>query len=111
MKISRLTGSKRFKLAVKKERLAIDVAAQIERVLEQRQLRKADLAVALGKSKAWVSKALHGEQNMTLGTIVELVDALDCSVTVEVRPLRDAMTFPIAQDFPEEFPTRDVLLS
>lgn len=74
-----------FKLGVKKERIAIDVAAQIEAALERRKITKTELAAKLGKSKAWVSKALHGKQNMTLATMVELAHALGCTVSVKIE--------------------------
>lgn len=75
-----------IKLGIRQFRLAIEFATAVEDELCRRKMKKATLAEILGKSRAWVTKALRKKQNLTLFTAVELADALDMDVKIQVVP-------------------------
>lgn len=52
------------------------VAEALCEALETKQLNKSELAIALGKSKGFVSQLLSGGRNLTLRTVANVVDAL-----------------------------------
>lgn len=67
------------------ERLIVDVAESILARIEERRITKSELAVVLGKSKAYVSQVLDGSRNVTLRTLSNIAFALDCEVEVSLR--------------------------
>jgi transcriptional regulator with XRE-family HTH domain len=58
------------------EKLIVDTAEEIWAAMEKAKKSKADLAAALGKSKAFVSQALDGSRNLTLRTLADVAFAL-----------------------------------
>ena len=56
--------------------LRLAVASRIENLLDGLTLRRSDLAKRIGKSAAWVSKLLSGNQNLTVDTLAEIGWAL-----------------------------------
>ncbi len=96
-RLAEIVRSRSFGVGVRKERVAVDVAAQLERALQSSGLNQSELAARLGKTRAWVSKILHGEQNLTLGTIAEIAAALRCDVQVRVVPRPGAGTRKISE--------------
>jgi len=58
------------------EQLIVDAAEEIWAAMEKAQKSKADLATALGKSKAFVSQLLTGSRNMTLRTLADIACTL-----------------------------------
>ena len=67
------------------EGLILDVAEQIWSALAAKGISRKDLAEALGTSTANVSRQLNGSRNMTLRTLSDISDALNCDVNVELR--------------------------
>lgn len=54
--------------------------------MEQKKCNRAQLASNLGKSKAFVTKLLNGNTNMTIKTMVEVGQALDCELLIDLYP-------------------------
>jgi transcriptional regulator with XRE-family HTH domain len=54
-------------------------------IMQEQGVSKAQLAERLGKSRAWVGKILSGEQNMTIRTLVTLLNELGHDVDFEVH--------------------------
>jgi transcriptional regulator with XRE-family HTH domain len=67
------------------EGLIIEVAEAVYQAMEAKDMSKAELAGALGKSKAYVSQLLSGSRNMTLRTLADIAAALRMRVTVALR--------------------------
>lgn len=53
----------------------------IEAVMAERSIDQRELARRLGKTPGFVSHLLTGRRNMTLRTLADIADALDCDVT------------------------------
>lgn len=62
----------------------IDLALGIDELMEQRGISKAALAGLVGKSQAYISKALRGDTNFTIDTMVSLVRALGGKLHLKV---------------------------
>lgn len=77
--------SPEYERMLAEEALILDVTEKVWELLESREMNKADLAKALGKSKAYVSQVLSGSRNMTLRTLADVADALGSSVKVVLR--------------------------
>lgn len=69
------------------EALTMRLADVIQETLEGRGLTRADLARALGVSKAHITQSLSGQRNLTLKTVAEALHALDSRLEVSVAPL------------------------
>lgn len=69
------------------EWLILEVTEVVANVMEEKGIRKKDLAEELGRSKGYVTQLLDGRANMTLRTISDVMWALGCSLSVDARPL------------------------
>ena len=69
------------------EWLILQTTILIEEVMEEKGIRKKELAERLGRSKGYITQLLDGRANMTLRTVADVMWALDCSLTVDVCPL------------------------
>ena len=67
-------------------RLRVDVTEQINVLLEQRGLTRAELARRLGVTRASVTQALTGSRNLSLNTLADMADALHLDVRVALQP-------------------------
>jgi transcriptional regulator with XRE-family HTH domain len=76
------------------ERIILELAILIRRLLKEKGLSKADLAARLGKSKAFVTQILNGRANMTLRTISDVMCALGHSLSLAAGPLEVRATEP-----------------
>lgn len=70
------------------ERVILDVTQMIRRIMKDQEITKADLAVRLHRSKAYITQLLDGRTNMTLRTISDVLCALDRCFDVSDTPLR-----------------------
>ncbi len=68
-------------------KVAIDIGEQIVARMEERGMTQADLARAMGVSRARVSQILRGNDNLTLKSIVAVAIALDCRVEMLLQPV------------------------
>ena len=77
-------------LGVRQHAATVTFATQVELAMRDRGIRKKDLAAIIGKTRAWISKVLHGPRNLTFFTAVELADAIGYDLDIKVVP-RDFM--------------------
>lgn len=63
---------------------AFDISDQIYELMESANINKTELAEKLGSSKAFVSKILRGDANMTLKTLTKIVFALGGEVNTKI---------------------------
>lgn len=64
------------------ESISIDLAIKINEKMNEKKISRAELAKKLQVSKAYISQALQGKNNMTLLTICKLGAALDLNPKV-----------------------------
>jgi transcriptional regulator with XRE-family HTH domain len=65
------------------ERLLVEVTELLATAMESQGISRTELAKRLGKTKAFVTQVLRGGHNMTLRTVADLFDAVDCSVVFD----------------------------
>jgi transcriptional regulator with XRE-family HTH domain len=78
----------------RRRRAYVRLIGKIQHVLnealgEERKLRKltrAEVARILGKDKAFVTRKLTGEENMTLETLSDLAFAMDRTIDIKLLP-------------------------
>lgn len=68
------------------ESLLVDVTELLAEVMDKKKMNRAELARAIGKSKAFVTQVLSGNHNMTLRTVADLFGAMRCDVIVQAVP-------------------------
>jgi plasmid maintenance system antidote protein VapI len=73
-----------------RNRLIVEVTDLIRQEMGDRGVSRAQLAARLGVSRAHVTKLLDGETNMTLGTVADVLRALDARLLVEAEPIMDS---------------------
>ena len=73
------------------EGLVLDFTEQVVGKMIATNLRRSELAERLGTSRAYVTKLLDGQENMTLKTIVRVATALDLKVDLKLRPREAAL--------------------
>ena len=66
------------------ERLALSFLQSVVGAMKRASVSQRDLANRLGKSDAYVSKVLNAPSNLTLRTISEIADAIDCRVQISI---------------------------
>jgi transcriptional regulator with XRE-family HTH domain len=62
--------------------------------MDAQRVNSAELARRMGTSRAWVSRVLRGESNLTFATMSKLALALDMRVTTQLAPAVDANATP-----------------
>lgn len=62
------------------EQLILDFTESMWEALEKKNMKKQDLARALGKSKSFVTQILSGSRNMTLRTLSDIAHVLDLEI-------------------------------
>lgn len=79
---------------LRQEELILEVTEALSQALNQGGITKKDLAARLGKTKGFVSQLLAGGRNLTLRTIADVADALDCRIRIqcENRQIREDET-------------------
>ncbi len=68
------------------ERAILEFTEQVAAAMHEAGMSRADLARKLGVSKAFVTKLLNGNPNLTIRTMVALAKALDCSLNLNLYP-------------------------
>jgi hypothetical protein len=69
------------------ERLLVEATELISNVLETTNTKRGELAHRLGRSKAYVTQILRGNQNLTLRTLADVCWALDYRIVMQSQPL------------------------
>lgn len=57
--------------------------------MEANSISRAELSRRLGVSKAFVTKMLNGNPNLTIKTMMSVADALGCELNLEIYPKGD----------------------
>ena len=65
-----------------REALMMDVTEDLLIVMEDKGIKKIDLAKLLSKSKSFISQTLSGSRNITLRTLADIAFALDAKVSI-----------------------------
>ncbi|GEM_PF-2430941 len=73
---------------LRQEELILEVTEALSQALKQGGITKKDLADRLGKTKGFVSQLLAGGRNLTLRTIADIAEALDCRIRIQCENLR-----------------------
>jgi transcriptional regulator with XRE-family HTH domain len=68
------------------EGLLLDLNAQISSAMQLHDVSRSELAERLGTSRAYVTKLLDGQENMTLKTLVRVANALEMKVDAKFVP-------------------------
>lgn len=67
------------------EGLVLDFTEAVVAEMIRKNIKRVELAERLGTSRAWVTKLLDGQENMTLKTMVRVASALDMDVKVSLK--------------------------
>jgi antitoxin component HigA of HigAB toxin-antitoxin module len=82
------------------ESLAFEATELISTLMKEQQVKKADLAKKIGRSKAYVTQLLSGSRNMTLHTFSDLAFALGHKVKLQssalARSKRETHVYPFS---------------
>lgn len=60
-------------------------ALEVRRQLQYQRIRKTDLAIKMKVSRAYLSKLLRGETNMTIETMVKVADAINMNLFLYLK--------------------------
>jgi transcriptional regulator with XRE-family HTH domain len=95
------TGERRL---ARQEQLLFDATELISRAMKQEGVTKAEIAKRLGKSKAFVTQVMRGQNNMTLRTLSDLADVLGYDVELgAVNPQTERTVYVGRWDGPKKF--------
>ena len=100
------------------EQLILGLTEQIVAAMKDLIINRAELASRLGVSRAFVTKLLNGNPNMTLKTMASVAKALGCAVNINFCPedLEVTMVYtsrkkiPKDIDFTERFPVKPEMM-
>lgn len=68
------------------EKVILDFTERICEIMEDQGTNRSELAARLGRSRAWVTKLLRGDHNMTIATMVSVMMALGYEMRLESQP-------------------------
>lgn len=68
------------------EEAIIEFNEKIVKRLKELNLSRTELANKLGVSKAFITKLLNGNPNLTIKTMVNIAKALDCNLELDLCP-------------------------
>lgn len=71
--------------ALRQQDLLVKVSESIWEQMEKMDMQLIDVAKTCGFSKSDLSQKLSGRRNLTLRTLSDIVDALDCVVKIEIE--------------------------
>jgi transcriptional regulator with XRE-family HTH domain len=71
------------------ETTIIDVSERITELMELLEMNRKELAKKMRCSSPYITKVLGGSENLTIRTLVNLAQALDCKVNIELCPKWD----------------------
>jgi transcriptional regulator with XRE-family HTH domain len=85
-------GTVRKTFEYRLERILIQLGEDICRLMRDQQISRAEVAERLGVSRAYVTKVLNGNPNLTIKTLLKLSDALGRELAIRFAPKPDAST-------------------
>ncbi len=68
------------------EELILDLTEQVVVAMKELGVNRTELAARMGVSKAFITKLLRGNTNITLRTMASLAKSLGCNVNIDVCP-------------------------
>lgn len=69
---------------LRQEELLLEVTEALTECLASQDLNQAELARRLGRTRSYLSQLFAGGRNLTLRTLADVADALDCRVKVKL---------------------------
>src|SRR6266571_1109100 len=81
-KLNEFEGDQGFRT----EEVIIDFTEKVVAAMQERNMSRVELAQRLGVSKAFVTKLLNGNPNLTIRTMVSIADALECKLLIDIPP-------------------------
>src|SRR3989441_6467712 len=75
------------------EKILIQLGEDICRLMRDQQISRAEVAERLGVSRAYVTKGLNGNPNLTIKTLLKLSDALGRELAISFFPNPDRKLF------------------
>lgn len=79
--------SQNYDVLLEEERLILDATEAIQRLMDDQEVTRVELARRIGASKGHVSQLLDGKRNMTLRTLARLLNAVGHRGKVATEPL------------------------
>lgn len=73
-------------LEFRMEGLILDFTEKIVLKMKESKISRSELANRLGVSKAFVTKLLNGNPNLTIKTMMSIADVLDCDLNLDLYP-------------------------
>src|SRR2546430_5861333 len=89
-------GTVRKTFEYRLERILIQLGEDICRLMRDQQISRAEVAERLGVSRAYVTKVLNGNTNLTIKTLLKLSDALGRELAIRFVPNPDRKLFSSA---------------
>ncbi|HEC98660.1 MAG TPA: XRE family transcriptional regulator [Nitrospirae bacterium] len=83
---SKLLDKYKEDLEFRTEEIILDFTEKIVTMMEKKNISRAELARRLNVSKAFVTKMLNGNPNLTIKTMVSIADALECNLNLDIYP-------------------------
>jgi len=77
------------------EGLIVEFAEMVVELMEQRKLKKKDIAKQLGVSASQVTQWLDGTANLQLRTMSDILFALNSKLKIEAKPLKEKYAFGV----------------
>jgi len=68
------------------EELILDFTEKIVQKMHEQDISRAELARRLGVSRAFVTKLLNGNPNLTIKTMMSIADVLGCDLNIDLHP-------------------------
>ena len=87
--IERLAATSNARRVHEQERLIVEVFEVLAEAMQDADLSKADLAKALGVSRAHVTQLFGGQRNATLRTVSDIAWACGVRTAIVTEPLRN----------------------
>lgn len=98
--LERQNSSPEDRREYEEERLILSATEAIAELMERNDISKAQLASALGTSRAYVTALLSGSRNMTLRTLGSVACYLGHRIDLNIEPLGEGEFIP---DFTQAF--------
>ena len=90
--IERLLQTEDGRRALEQERLIMQATEAIAMLMDEQQISRSELARRIGKSPAFITKLLRGNNNFTLRTLSDVFFALDCSAHLSLGKIGDGIS-------------------
>src|ERR1700687_2475488 len=76
------------------EEVILDFTEKVVAAMRERGMNRVELAQRLGVFKAFVTKLLNGNPNLTIRTMVSIADALECKLLIDIPHCAKSLARP-----------------